>query len=270
MTEGNSERAGRYQAERYLAREPLDLMAQDFAPTSEAEAYEVQRVYLDELSATRGARGGFKIAYTSAVMRESRGIKAPCIGGLFASEILESPAELRGADYVSPAIECEVGVRLASEVGPGGAPWTRESIAPHVEAVMTAFEVVDQLPAPAPAGAEPATANPSIGGIVTNISGAGAVLGPPVRDWQSIDLAGARGTMSINGELVGEGRGSDVMGHPIEALVWLANTLAERGESIPAGAVVITGSIIPPTPLAAGDSAVISVEGLGEARIDVR
>lgn len=264
MTEGNSERAGRYQAERYLAGEPLDLMEQGFAPRSEAEAYEVQRVYLEGLAATRGARGGFKIAYTSAVMRESRGIKAPCIGGLFAAEILDSPAELRAADYVSPAIECEVGIRLASEVGVGGAPWTRESIAPHVEAVMTAFEVVDQLPARAPAGTDPALA-----GIVTNISGAGAVLGPAVRDWESIDLAGARGVMSINGEQVGEGRGSDVMGHPLEALVWLANSLAERGESIPAGALVITGSIIPPTPLAAGDSATISVEGLGDAQLSI-
>ncbi|MCI0822492.1 MAG: fumarylacetoacetate hydrolase family protein, partial [Chloroflexi bacterium] len=77
------------------------------------------------------------------------------------------------------------------------------------------------------------------------------------------------GAMSINGKLIGEGRGSDVMGHPLEALVWLANMLAARGESMPAGAIVITGSIIPPTPFSAGDTATISIDGLGEARIKV-
>ncbi len=265
MDEAAVEQAGRYQAGRWLAGEPLDLMAQGFAPTSLDEAYAVQRVYLAELAGARGELGGLKIAYTSAVMRESRGISAPCTGGLFASEVVESPVELKAADYQGLAIECEVGVRLGVEVGPGGAPWSRESIAPHVASVMTAFEVVDQRASGGPDGVDPA-----IAGVVTNISAAGAVVGPAVRNWESIDLAGARGTMTINGDLVGEGLGSDVMGHPIEALVWLANTLAERGESIPAGSLVITGSIIPPKPLSAGDEAVIAVEGLGEARLSVR
>ena len=75
--------------------------------------------------------------------------------------------------------------------------------------------------------------------------------------------------MSINGDQVGEGLGSDVMGHPLEALGWLANSLATRGESIFADAIVITGSIIPPTPLNLGDSAIISIEGLGDAQIIV-
>jgi len=259
-----AERAGRYQAERYLAGEPLDLMAQEFAPSSEAEAYDVQRGYVAQLGASRGALGGYKIAYTSAVMRESRGIKAPCTGRLFASEIVDSPAEIRAADFVSPAIECEVAARLGSDVAPSGVPWTREAIGAHVEALMTAFEVVDQRPSRGPEGVDPAVA-----GVVTNISGAGAVLGPAVREWGSLDLAGARGVMSINGEQVGEGLGADVMGHPLEALAWLANALAARGEQLRAGDLVITGSIIPPKPLAAGDVATISVEGLGEAELRV-
>ena len=76
--------------------------------------------------------------------------------------------------------------------------------------------------------------------------------------------------MSINGEQRGEGLGSDVMGHPLEALVWLANDLAGRGEHLRAGEIVITGSIVPPIPLDVGDVAVVSVDGLGEARISVR
>ena len=264
MSDGDIERAGKYLAEAYLARRPLDIMLQHFAPSTQEEAYLVQRNFVDRLSQTKGDLGGYKIAYTSAVMREARGISGPCAAFIFSGAIADAPAEIDSSDYVKLAIECEVGVRLGSEVPATGAPYTRDSVTPYIESLMTAFEIVDMRPAGAPEGADPAVAS-----IVTNISGAGVVLGPAVKDWRGIDLAASLGAMSINGKLIGEGRGSDVMGHPLEALVWLANMLAARGESMPAGAIVITGSIIPPTPFSAGDTATISIDGLGEARIKV-
>jgi len=264
MSDSSIQQAGQHQAKAYLGGRSLDLMLQDFAPATQEEAYRVQRAFIDRLSETRGRLGGYKIAYTSAQMRETSGIAAPCSGFMFAETIVDAPAVLKSSDYVGLAIECEVGVRLASEVPASGAPYTRESITPHIESLMTAFEIVDRRPGGAPDGADVAMA-----AIVANIHNGGAVLGPAVTDWQGIDLAASRGTMSINGKQVGEGLGSDVMGHPIEALAWLANSLAERGESIWAGATVITGSIIPPVPLNSGDRAAISIEGLGEAQIEV-
>jgi 2-keto-4-pentenoate hydratase len=75
--------------------------------------------------------------------------------------------------------------------------------------------------------------------------------------------------MRINGEQVGQGRGADVMGHPLEPLVWLANLLAERGKALQAGMMVITGSIITPKPVKAGDTATIAIDGLGAAQVTV-
>ena len=95
------------------------------------------------------------------------------------------------------------------------------------------------------------------------------MLGEPVADWRGIHLAGCRGYMEINGELVGEGMGSDVMGHPLEPLAWLANNLASRGQELKAGMVVITGSIVSPKWLEPGDSALIEIEGLGKAELSV-
>ena len=98
---------------------------------------------------------------------------------------------------------------------------------------------------------------PEICGIVTNINNGGAVLGEPVADWQGIDLTASRGTMSINGEVVGEGVGSDVMGHPLEPLVWLANhARSGRQCHLEAGALVLTGSFAPPTMMNPGDEAI--------------
>jgi 2-keto-4-pentenoate hydratase len=145
------------------------------------------------------------------------------------------------------------------------APYTRQNIAEYIEFLAPAFEMVDFR------GAAPGTGPDTIAiaGICTNIANAGAVLGAAVREWRALDLAAAHATMRINGEQVGQGRGADVMGHPLEPLAWLANLLAERGKALQAGMTVITGSIITPKPVKAGDTATIVIDGLGEAQVTV-
>jgi 2-oxo-3-hexenedioate decarboxylase/2-keto-4-pentenoate hydratase len=71
--------------------------------------------------------------------------------------------------------------------------------------------------------------------------------------------------MLINGESVGSGIGADVLGHPLSALAWLANTMAERGRPLRAGMVVSTGSIVSTKWPKAGDTVTAAIDGLGEA-----
>ena len=228
-------------------------------------AYAVQKEYLKLLAEAQGAVAGYKLAYTTATMQQRAGWHEPCAGALMSTTIYPSPAVLPGSAYQRLGMECEVAVRLGADLPAAGAPYTRESVAAAVEAVMAAFEVIDmRLPSEGMDG--PAR---TLTSVATNISNAGAILGPPVTDWRDLDLAAAKGRASINGEEVGAGYGSDVMGHPFEPLAWLANKLAGEGESLPAGTVVITGSIVPPKFLETGDRAVVSVEGLGEATLSV-
>ena len=227
-------------------------------------AYEVQREYLRLLAGAQGQVAGYKLAYTTSTMQQQAGWREPCAGALMATTIRRSPTTLKAADYQRLGMECEVAVRLAADLPASGAPYSRESVSKAVGAVMASFEIIDiRLPE-------------GISGLVrtlisvaSNISNAGAVLGPPVTDWHSLDLAAAKGTATINGVEVGSGYGSDVMGHPFEPLAWLANKLAAEGEGLSAGAVIITGSIVPPRFLEPGDYAVVSVEGLGEATLTV-
>ena len=258
--------AGEYLAERHVARLPLDVMARGFAPLDEAEAYAVQRAFLGGLAAARGtSAAGYKIAYTNAVMRERSGIAAPCSGLILASGVHDSPAALSAADYVRLGIECEVAVGLGADLPAEGAPYTRESASDAIAWLAASFELVDGREAADGA----AGADPSLKAIALNISNAGAVLGPRLTDWRGADLAASCGAMRVNGEVVGDGRGRDVMGHPLEPLAWLANSLAERGESLRAGMIVLTGSFAPPFMLSAGDGASVSIEGLGEAALSV-
>jgi 2-oxo-3-hexenedioate decarboxylase/2-keto-4-pentenoate hydratase len=79
------------------------------------------------------------------------------------------------------------------------------------------------------------------------------------------DIIGVTGRQTLNGKSIGEGKSED----PFATLAWLANLLAERNRDLKAGMVVITGSLIPTFSIQAGDRCVFTVDGLGEAIMDV-
>ena len=240
------------------------LLEGDLLPESVAEAYAVQAAFQGALAGEFGAVAGYKIAYTTAALQQASGVSEPVAGVILASNVRHSPAALDSAVFLQPGIECEVAARLGAGLPASGAPYDRDGVSEAVDAVMTAFEVVDNRRIQ---GQD--TQTQLLTTISSNILNAGVVLGEPVTDWRGIHLAGCRGYMTINGELVGEGMGADVMGHPLEPLAWLANNLAARGEELSAGMVVITGSIVSPKWLKPGDSAVIGIDGLGEASLTV-
>jgi 2-oxopent-4-enoate/cis-2-oxohex-4-enoate hydratase len=74
-------------------------------------------------------------------------------------------------------------------------------------------------------------------------------------------------TLVKNGEVVTTGSGAAALGNPLDAVAWLANTLAELGESLKAGDVVLSGSLAAMVPVAAGDSLGVSIEGIGDCSV---
>ena len=190
------------------------------------------------------------------------GFDEPCAGAVFASGVHQLPASIRVAEYVHLGAECEVAVILNRDMAAASAPYDRTRAAEAVGALMPAIELVDDR------GADYSDLF-FLGVVADNTWNAGVVLGPRVTAWRIIDLATARGTMVINGRQAGEGKGGDVMVHPLEALPWLANTLAARGKSLSQGMFVMTGSIVSTKFLNAGDNATVSIDGLGEARLTV-
>ena len=183
---------------------------------------------------------------------------------LLADNIRQSPCTLAAADFVQLGLECEVAARLGADLPPSGAPYDRGRVSEAVESLTAAFEIVDFRRTP---GQDPRVQ--FMTGVAANIFNAGVVLGEPVSDWRALDLPSAYGSMTINGEMVGDGHGSDVMGHPLEPLAWLANKLSEQGLVLTAGMVIITGSIVSPKIVKPGDTASIMIEGLGGAELKV-
>jgi 2-oxo-3-hexenedioate decarboxylase/2-keto-4-pentenoate hydratase len=235
----------------------------EIAPRDVAEAYLVQD-RLQALYLGAGKRvGGWKVALTTPVMQKLVGVGHPLEGAIFADRIHRSPARLKGADYVNLAVESEIAVRLGRALPAGAKPHDRDSVADAVAACMAGIEGVDDRACDYKANLSATLL------IADNAWNFGCVVGPEVADWRRLDLAAAKGRMRINGEVVGEGKGGDVLGHPFEALAFLANSLNRRGRRLEAGDVVLTGSVVATKWLKPGDEMATEIEGLGEARLTV-
>lgn len=212
------------------------------------------------LEARGGEIGGWKIALTTKVMQDFVGIDHPLAGAIDRAAIHDSGVRLDPAAYVHLGVESEIALRVGRDLGPDGAPYTREQVADYVVGAMAATELVDDF------GCDYKTLDP-LRLAAENAWNAGCVLGPEVSVGTATDWVAVVGRMRINGETVGEGRGGDVLGHPMEALAWLANHLLERGRSLRAGEVVLTGSVVPTKWPSPGDHMESEIEGLGVASL---
>ena len=217
------------------------------------DAYAIQA----QLHRKTGPVGGYKIGCTTQVMQDYIGIRQPCAGGIADSAVHSSGVALSAGRFMRPGVECEIAIRLGPALPPATTPYTRDSVRSAVDAVQAAIEIVDDR-------YEDWRTMAAATLIADDFFNAGAVLDQPIADWQQIDLAAVTGWMRINGHEVGAGRGADILGHPLEALAWLANLRSQSGEGLPAGAFVLLGSIVQTHWVQLGDTIEIGIEGLGQ------
>ena len=241
---------------------PMPELPQDAEPTSEDEAYAIQADVHTRLERSLGRVAGYKIGCTTKVMQDYLKIPQPCAGGILEKNVFLERAGAAASDYLELGVECEIAAYLTAPLSPENAPYTRDSAGECVGAFMAAMELVDDRYANFPTFGVNAL-------IADDFFNAGVVLARPVNDWRSLDLAALKGSMTINETLVGEGTGADILGHPLEALAWLANRYAKMGWSVPKGTFVLLGSVVQTHWVSPGDSVVCTIEGLGETTLRV-
>jgi 2-keto-4-pentenoate hydratase len=163
------------------------------------------------------------------------GIDHPIAGVVLGSRVHRSPGKARRADFGRLGLEFEIAVRIKSDIPVTDKPFTAEAIAPHIGGVCAAIELVDDRAAD--------YANLDVRSLVADNSwNAGIVLSEFRSPWP--DLAPLLGRATRNGDLIGEGYGRDILGHPFNSAAWLATHLAARGTALRAGQVVMTGSVM--------------------------
>ncbi len=258
MTPAERAEAARWISSRRIAGSSLADIPSSLRPSDAEEGYAVARLVRERLTqAGRGELVGWKVGATTPAMQKLLNVPGPCAGAMLASGRFVSPARVKARHYVRIGIECEVAVRLARPIGANA---TRKEVEAAIATLQPAIEIVDNRYGDF-AAMGPATL------IADDFFHAGFVLGPEVRDWSRLDLASAVGITRSDGVEVQRGKGSDVLGHPFESLIWLANQLATRGDRLEAGQVVMTGSLPLPYWAKAGERLQISIDGLGAAEV---
>jgi 2-keto-4-pentenoate hydratase len=208
-------------------------------PKTPAEAYAVQDNLIDQwLSHYGGGIIGYKVACTNVTAQRQLHVNAPFCGRLLSAFFFENlsggPARVDASKFFMRVVEAEFGFEMARDLPPTSTPRSREEIAAAVKGVLPGIEIVDsRFDDWTTIGA------PSL--IADNACNAAWVKGRLLTDWQSIDLAAQAVRVTVNGKLLREGNGSDVLGHPLNALEWLVNTLSARGVGLKAGEFVTTG-----------------------------
>ncbi len=246
--------------ELFRSRRPTEVLPAELYPASLDEAYAIGRAFQEiEEARGRGAIAGYKIGLTTPVMQKLCGVDEPCYGVIFAREVHHRRAALSAGDYCRIGAETEIAFQLGEDL-----PRSRDRnhVAAAVESCMAAIELIEDLRY----DYKRLDAAAMVAGNVWN---AGVVLGAPVSDWQRLDLARVTARLSINGREIGSGNGGDVMGHPLNALGWLADKLAAAGTPLRRGMIVMTGSMVPIQYPVAGDRVLIEISGLGTAELVV-
>ena len=205
------------------------------APATISDAYDIQEKYVALLRDEHGEAAGYKVGLTSAAMQAFCGIDHPIAGVVLASRVHRSAVTVRRQNFGRLGLEFEIAVRIGSDVPVAGATFSAETIAPHIDGVCAAIELVDDRDAD--------YGRLDVLSLVADNSwNAGIVLSEFAGEWP--DLGGVLGRATKDRASIGEGHGRDILGHPFNSVAWLASQLASRGIALKTGEIVMTGSVM--------------------------
>ena len=219
------------------------------------------RIQLASIARRRGEPGqrrvGWKVGLTAKAIQEQFGVHEPVFGCLLEEGRKPSGHEFRAAALIKPGFENEVLIELGRDV-PAGADRAAvagavASLAPALEIIETRGDFTRQLAL----------------ALADNAQQKAFVVAAPVALADAPDLARVTARVHINGAEVARGTGDAVLGHPYNSVAWLAGKLAEFGEPLRAGDVIMSGSFTRQFPLAAGDTVETTFDRLGTVTASV-
>lgn len=100
--------------------------------------------------------------------------------------------------------------------------------------------------------------------IADNSAGSRLILGSRPRRLSDFDIVRCKMLTECHGETVSSGSGAASLGNPLSALAWLADNLANAGQPLQAGDIIMTGSLGPMATISPGDTFNAEIEGLGK------
>ncbi|MFE4430536.1 2-keto-4-pentenoate hydratase [Peribacillus butanolivorans] len=215
------------------SKQPLDPLTQQYPELSVTEAYQIQ-IKVMEKKRTEGRWViGKKVGLTSVAMQKMLGVNEPDYGHLLDDMEVKDGEKVKISDMISPKVEAEIGFILGKDlVGPNV---TYLDVLMATRYVVPTIEIIDsritdwkiQL----------------IDTVADNGSSAKVVVGNKRSTIDGLDLRSVGMALYNNEELVATGSGAAALGHPAQAIAWLANKLHEFGIQLKAGELILPGAL---------------------------
>jgi 2-keto-4-pentenoate hydratase len=220
-------------------------------------AYRVQEWNNQRLIEGGATPVGRKIGLTSKAVQQQLGVAQPDFGLLLDTMEVQTGAVLSVADFLQPKVETEIALVLKKDL-PERKVTTTELLA-AIDYAVIALEIVDSR-----------IENWDIkitDTIADNASSAAFVLGHKPVPISRFDMTQASMQLWCEGDVVSQGRGAACMGSPLNALLWLANTMAALESPLREGEVILTGALGPMHTVKAGYKYNTWVQGLGSVEL---
>lgn len=224
-----------------------------------ADAYAIQRAWVDMKLAEGRRVKGHKIGLTSRAMQQSSQIDEPDYGVLLDDMFFADGEDIPAGRFIVPRIEVELAFILGKPLrGPGV---TLFDVYDAVEYVRPALEIIDARSH----NVDPDSGRPRkvFDTISDNAANAGIVMGGrPIRIGE-MDLRWVGAILSRNAVIEETGIAAGVLNHPANGVAWLANKLGPHGVTLEPGEVILSGSFTRPVPVRAGDTVTTDYGPLG-------
>lgn len=219
-------------------------------------AYAVQRINLDRRLGQGRHRIGRKIGLTSRAVQSQLGVEQPDSGTLL-DDMDAVGGVVPARRLLQPRVEAEIAFWLERDIDPDVG--SVDEIAACIGSAVAAIEIVDSRIAGWDISILDTVADNASSGMFA-VSGERVPIG-------EVDVLGAQMEMTRNGEVVSKGDGAACLGHPFNAVLWLARAQSRLGEPLRAGELILSGSLGPLVPVGPGDDVHAEITGLGAVTV---
>ena len=222
------------------------------------DAYQISRKFLSLREDEGEEIVGKKIGVTSKVVQEMLGVNQPDFGFLTSAMHIPNKSVVNIEEsLIQPRAEGEIAFVLSKDLkGPGVTP---EDVLESTESIFPCFEIVDSRIEDWKISIQDTIADNASCGVF--------ILGERKVNPRDIELDNCKLKVYKNGDLISQGEGSAVQGHPCNAVAWLANTLGEFDIPFKSGEIILSGSLVPLEPVTTGDEMYLELEGVGSAEV---
>jgi 2-keto-4-pentenoate hydratase len=225
-------------------------------PVTAAEAYAVQRLNTEHALARGRRLVGWKIGLTNPVIQRQLGIEQPDFGALFADTEVYDGVEISIAGLIHPKVEAEIAFMLDAPLS--APPVTPAEVVRATAFVLPAIEIVDSRIRDWDIGI--------VDTIADNASAGRYVIGGVPRRLDQVDVRNMTMTMRDDRGIVSKGTSVECFGSPVNAVAWLATTLATLGQPLRPGHIVLSGALGPMVQVEPGSTYEATFSGLGSVR----